>query len=61
MSCALVFSGTFLLAGQRCILDLRFSEDISISSRQRISEQRCWDVDLYVADLTVFMSPFKSV
>lgn len=61
VSCALVFSGTFLLAERRCILDSRFSQDISVSSRQRISEQRHWAVHLYVADLTVLMSPFKSV
>lgn len=51
----------FHLAERRCISRSRFSQDISISSRQRISEQRHWALFLYVADPTVFMSPFKSV
>lgn len=51
----------FLLAERRCGLHFRFSQDISISSKQRISEQRHWALFLYVADLTMFMSPFKSV
>lgn len=35
-----------------------FGFDVSMSSRQRSSEQRHWTVFLYVADLTV--TPFKS-
>lgn len=55
------FVRPFLLAEWRCVLHSRFSQDISISSRQRISEQKHWALFLYVAELTVFMFPFRSV
>uniref|UniRef100_A0A8C3PKA0 Nuclear factor related to kappa-B-binding protein n=1 Tax=Calidris pygmaea TaxID=425635 RepID=A0A8C3PKA0_9CHAR len=51
----------FLLAEGRCILHSRFSQDIGISSRQTVNEQRHWALFPCVPGLTMFISPVKSI